>query len=115
VTGWSHGGETGIDYATVGYSRVGEELWVARYDSGFGDDFASAMALDTAGNVYVTGWSLGDGTDLDFATVKYSQQQEVTPRAMSGLWIPGEAECGLCSPVLEERWPGDPAKGLYRR
>jgi hypothetical protein len=65
----------------VKYSPLGEELWVARYDGPVSlDDYASAMALDAAGNVYVTGSSCGrtnDGThclDYDYATIKYSQQ-----------------------------------------
>ena len=32
VTGRSHGGPTGFDYATVKYSPAGDELWVRRYD-----------------------------------------------------------------------------------
>src|SRR5260370_5005559 len=48
------------------------EAWVARYDGPAHDvDSAHGMVLDGAGNVYVTGESLGVGTALDFATVKY--------------------------------------------
>lgn len=75
MTGSSHGGDTGYDYATVKYSPDGEQLWLARYDGpGHDTDIASAMVLDATGNVYVTGWSTGDATGLDFATIKYSQQ-----------------------------------------
>jgi len=40
-------------------------------EAGGSTDRASAMAVDGAGNVYVTGWSYGSGTESDYATVKY--------------------------------------------
>ena len=48
-----------------------EEEWVARYGGGE-SDYAYALAVDAYGNVYVTGESLGSGTDFDFATIKYN-------------------------------------------
>ena len=74
VTGWSHGGATGINYATVKYDSNGNELWVARYVGGNGSDYASALLLDANGKVYVSGWSRGDAGNYEFATIKYSQQ-----------------------------------------
>jgi hypothetical protein len=70
---------TGQVYATVKYSPSGQELWSVTYD-GFGDDQfvsgAEAIALDDAGNVYVTGKSQGadylQGDLIDYATVKYN-------------------------------------------
>src|SRR5437879_4678552 len=49
------------------------ERWVARYHGSVdgSTDRAVAMALDSAGNVYVTGQSQGAGTGLDYATVEY--------------------------------------------
>ena len=71
VTGRSTGAGTNDDYATIKYDAAGTELWVRRYDgpaTTFATDFdrAAALAVDAAGNVFVTGQSSGD-----FATVKY--------------------------------------------
>jgi len=74
VTGSSGGSGTGYDYATVKYNPSGTEQWVARYDGPESYwDIAYAMAIDDAGNVYVTGTSCSSETSWDYATVKYSQ------------------------------------------
>src|SRR5574341_338636 len=47
--------------------------WVARYNGPADSaDFATAMAMDTSGYIYVTGGSRGIGTDFDYATIKYN-------------------------------------------
>jgi hypothetical protein len=72
VTGWSLVSGTGWDYATVKYSALGVEQWVVRYNGpGNGHDRANAIAVDNAGNIYVTGHSESSGTGDDYATVKY--------------------------------------------
>jgi len=75
VTGRSYGGATGFDYLTVKYDIAGKLVWRARYNNKDvnGADEAAAIALDSAGNVYVTGRSYGGTTALDYATVKYKQ------------------------------------------
>ncbi|RLC65529.1 MAG: hypothetical protein DRH97_07835, partial [Chloroflexi bacterium] len=73
VTGWSQGNGTEADYATIKYDSDGNQLWVARYDGPVsGDDNGHNIAIDNWGNVYVTGWSTGNGTEADYATVKYT-------------------------------------------
>jgi Beta-propeller repeat len=63
------------DYATVKYDSAGQQQWVARYNGpGDTDDQAVAIAVDTLGNVYVTGTSNGD-----FVTIKYGQGASPTP------------------------------------
>ncbi len=73
VTGSSAVAGGGFDYLTVKYSSSGTSLWTARYDGpASGDDRASDVVCDLTGSVYVTGGSTGNGTDLDFATIKYT-------------------------------------------
>lgn len=73
VTGASVSNDTSWDYATVKYEPVdGDQQWVSRYDSGINnEDWATALAVDVLGNIYVTGRSVGNGTSWDYATIKY--------------------------------------------
>ncbi|MEO0004933.1 MAG: SBBP repeat-containing protein [candidate division WOR-3 bacterium] len=72
VTGFSTGTGTRNDYATVGYNASGNQVWVGRYDGPAGRmDEASAIAIDSADGVFVTGSSEGQGTGYDLATIRY--------------------------------------------
>ena len=72
VTGGSYGGATYFDYATVAYDSAGNLLWVARYDGPANlRDYGCDLACGSLGNIYVTGWSKGNGTNYDYATVAY--------------------------------------------
>jgi len=70
VTGFSTGGFSDSDYATIKYNSGGVQQWVAVYNVSDYDE-AHAIALDNLGNVYATGESKGAAGNTDFATVKY--------------------------------------------
>ena len=73
VTGSSPGIGTFTDYSTIKYNTLGEEQWAARYNgSQNSTDESKSIAIDDSGNVYVTGNSAGDGTGMDYATIKYN-------------------------------------------
>src|SRR5574341_710444 len=73
VTGRSYSASSLDDYATIKYSPAGNLLWESRYNGpGNSTDEAQDIAVDGNGNVYVTGFSFGSGTDFDYATIKYS-------------------------------------------
>lgn len=76
VTGESRFSSTSSDwdFATVAYdANDGEELWVTRYDGpGNDEDKANALVVSPDGStVFVAGWSMGNGTSLDYAMVAY--------------------------------------------
>jgi len=70
VTGHSSGSGSDYDYATIKYSGAGVPLWTNRYTILADTARATAVALDTNGNVFVTGYSDGGG----LATLKYSSE-----------------------------------------
>ena len=71
VTGNSTESGHGYDFTTIKYNTNGDTLWKTSYNNGL-NDIAFAIALDNFGNVYVTGESDGNGTNEDYATVKYN-------------------------------------------
>lgn len=73
VTGSSYGIGSRRDIVTIKYNSSGVQQWLQRYngpDNNF--DEPNSMILDNYGNVYLTGYSFGQGTDKDFVTIKYN-------------------------------------------
>ncbi len=69
VTGFSDA-NGGTDYATIKYSQSGQEEWVARYRGPGNEGQGNAIAVDAAGNVYVTG-GIAMCQNPAYATIKY--------------------------------------------
>jgi hypothetical protein len=78
VTGSSQGISSNSDYATIKYNPAGDSLWVIRYNF-FINDYASAIKVDTLGNVYVTGSSVNSDGTYSYATIKYVQMVGIKP------------------------------------
>ncbi|OGC76918.1 MAG: hypothetical protein A2Z27_06185 [candidate division Zixibacteria bacterium RBG_16_50_21] len=60
------------NFVCIKYTPDGDTLWTRYYDGPVsGVDVACDMALDDSANVYVAGYSVGIGSETDFATLKY--------------------------------------------
>ena len=63
-------------YVTLKYeAATGQQLWEARF-SGRSENAVVDMAVDAAGNVYVTGLYTNAQNNRDYATLKYSSEGE---------------------------------------
>ncbi len=66
-------GSVGIDYRTIKYSAAGSPIWTNRYNEpSNGEARPTAVAVDAADNVFVTGYARGANTNFDYVTIKYS-------------------------------------------
>ena len=64
---------TSYDYLLVKYAANGTQTWLRTYDGPAGDtgnDEATALALDSSNNIYVTGYMGGNPSDM-YGTLKY--------------------------------------------
>ncbi|MGL5891310.1 MAG: SBBP repeat-containing protein, partial [Bacteroidia bacterium] len=74
ITGSSDGAGSGADIVTIAYSPAGAQLWATRYTGGGANiDAGKGIALDTAGNVYITGTTrTSSANNQDVITIKYN-------------------------------------------
>jgi hypothetical protein len=73
ITGWSGDKVYNYDFVTIKYDTQGKELWLKKFDADSTDE-ATALVLDDAGNVYVTGYSYNNLTAYDYVTIKYDTE-----------------------------------------
>jgi uncharacterized delta-60 repeat protein len=72
IVAGSSTGNTGEDFITIKYDRLGAELWKKRFNGpAGGQDIARAVATDAEGNIYVTGSSMATSSRADVFTIKY--------------------------------------------
>jgi uncharacterized delta-60 repeat protein len=90
VTGSSRGSSNNYDYATIAYSRAGVPLWTNRHNGPGNWEEAYAVTVDSDGNVFVTGRSIGSSGSLEYATIKYTSsvlpRLSIQPNSTGG-WI----------------------------
>ncbi|MCB0726094.1 MAG: T9SS type A sorting domain-containing protein [Ignavibacteriae bacterium] len=74
VGGGSDKGNVHLIYALLKYDANGNLLWEKYYENHtLSEDFISGVIVNDNSDVYVTGISIGDTTNFDIATIKYSQ------------------------------------------
>ncbi|MBZ0203246.1 MAG: SBBP repeat-containing protein [Ignavibacteria bacterium] len=65
--------QSATNYTTIKYNSSGQQQWISIYAGPYGgSDAANSIAVDTYGNVYVTGESNNLNQNFDIATVKYN-------------------------------------------
>ena len=76
ITGYSKNTASGYDYITIKYNSIGDTIWTKLYNGlGNGADKATALFIDGAGNVYITGYSDSDPSltsNDNYVTIKYN-------------------------------------------
>lgn len=80
VTGYDSTHLNNKDYYTIKYDSTLTEIWSIRADGDAHiDDRATNIAIDTTGNVIVTGESRKIDGSLEYKTVKYIEHDVITP------------------------------------
>ena len=76
VAGYTHNKGSSSDYTIAKYDTNGNQLWVTSYDFNTETDRALSMVLDASNNIYLTGRSDSDASNVisndDILTMKYN-------------------------------------------
>ncbi|MBT0663850.1 fibronectin type III domain-containing protein [Geobacter pelophilus] len=84
ITGTSHNGSN-FDIYTAKYNgATGAQIWEDLYNGGYGDDQGLALAIDPAGNPYVSGFVTTASNGRDFYTIKYDGANVAPKRRLWG-------------------------------
>jgi outer membrane protein assembly factor BamB len=87
VTGWSDGGSSGFDYATVAYdASTGQDVWRSRFRDRY-SDLATALAVSADGTrIYVTGdtATYTRRKPIEYLTIAYSNSGSMVWAARTG-------------------------------
>ncbi len=71
VSGTTENQGTNNDWTTIKYTSDGDTVWVRNFASpGTYNERASAIAVGTSGNIYITGYTMSSGAG-DYLTIKY--------------------------------------------
>lgn len=73
ITGASFSIYTGFDFLTLKLDDSLQVVWSSTYNSGgLATNVSNAIARDTAGNIYVTGFTDSTGQGMNYTTIKYN-------------------------------------------
>ncbi len=73
VAGNAYGSEYHSDLGVTKINSDGQFEWERLYNAtDSGNDLPVAIAIDDSSNIYVTGYTTGDSSDWDYATIKYN-------------------------------------------
>jgi len=76
ASGYSNLSGNNDDYITVKLDTLGVEEWFTRFNGpASASDQMFDFKVDVDGNIFVTGSSVGTGTNRDYSTIKYCQLQ----------------------------------------
>lgn len=88
ASGYSNLTGNNDDYVTMRLDTLGSEVWFTRFNGpASASDQMSDFRVDATGNIFVTGSSVGSGTNRDYSTIKYCQLNTVATAAQTQICI----------------------------